>query len=87
MVELPVTEGGTYESARQMLADADRLNTPMGKVTLGLAARFDAAVDSGSGFAALAKQFQVSLDAAMQGANVVASPVDELRARRAAKHA
>ena len=86
VVELPVSDDGAYESARQMLAEADRLNTPMAKVTLGLAARFDAAVDSGSGFAALAKQFQASLDSAMQGAQVVASPMDELRARRAAKH-
>ena len=87
VVKMPVTDGGAYEATRQRLVDADRMDTPLGKIALGLATRFDAAIDSGSGFAALAKQLEATLDSATKGAQVVASPMDELRARRAAKHA
>lgn len=86
VVDFPITEGGAYEATRERLLEADRINTPLGKIALGLAQRFDAAVDSGSGFAALAKQLEATLESATRGADVVASPMDELRARRAAKH-
>jgi hypothetical protein len=60
---------------------------PLGQAALVLAARIDANQDSGGAIAAMAKQLASTLSAATAGANVVASPVDELRARRAAKRA
>ena len=61
VVDFPITEGGAYEATRERLLEADRINTLLGKIALGLAQRFDAAVDSGSGFAALAKQLRPPL--------------------------
>ncbi len=69
------------------LVEAGREDTTLGVTALALAGRIDSGQDSGSALAALAKQLESTLESATKGANVVASPMDELRARRAAKHA
>ena len=76
-----------HSATLDVLTEAGRVETPLGQAALVLAARIDANQDSGGAIAAMAKQLASTLSAATAGANVVASPVDELRARRAAKRA
>ena len=87
VVITPDTGTSVYTATRQKLAEADRESTPLGQAALVLAARIDANQDAGAAIAAMAKQLAATLGEATAGANVVASPVDELRARRAAKRA
>ena len=88
LVTFTAKPGGNVHSATlDVLTEAGRVETPLGQAALVLAARIDANQDSGGAIAAMAKQLASTLSAATAGANVVASPVDELRARRAAKRA
>ncbi len=75
------------EATLAQLTEAGREDTTLGKTALALATRIDSNLDPGSALAALAKQLESTLESATKGANAVASPMDELRARRAAKHA
>lgn len=87
-VIVPVdTSGRMADLTRAQLDDAGRLDTPRGGAAMTLAERIDSGQDAGSSLAALVKQYHATLDLALEGVSVVASPVDELRARRAAKHA
>jgi ubiquinone biosynthesis protein COQ9 len=83
----PRPGGEVFTAALEQLTEAGRESTTLGKMALALAARLDANQDSGGAMASMAKQLEATLESATKGANVVASPMDELRARRAAKHA
>ena len=86
-VIVPDSGGSVYTATRDELSAAGREATPLGQAALVLAARIDANQDAGAAIAAMTKQLGATLCEATAGANVVASPVDELRARRAAKRA
>lgn len=63
-----------------------RLDTPHGQIALSLARRLEGSLaDTGSSFAAIAKELRAALDAATAGGEVVGDHVDELRARREAR--
>lgn len=83
-------EGAVTAATRAVLVDADRLQTPLGAAALVLADRLDrSSRETGPGLASVAKQLQVTLEAATQGATVVKSPLekhrDQLAERRRAK--
>ena len=75
------------DATLEQLTEAGRVGTTLGRTALALAARIDANQDSGGALASLAKQLEATLESATKGAKSVASPMDELRARRADKHA
>ena len=83
----PQPRESVRDATLAQLTEAEREGTTLGVTALALAGRIDSGQDSGSALAALAKQLESTLESATKGANVVASPMDELRARRAAKHA
>ena len=88
LVPLPVAEPepeSVFDATRQVLRRADRIGTPAGQAALVLAMRLDSGEDSGSGMAALAKQLQAMIAEVTRDAKTTTSPLDELRARRAAK--
>lgn len=78
---------GIHELAtRAALEEAERLESPAGVNAIGLARRLDAANgESGSSYAALARQHLAAVDKALEGARVSADPIDELFARRQKK--
>lgn len=83
-----VTEPGTvYDATLAELTAAGRVTTTLGAKALALAARIDAGADTGSALAAMVKQHDVTMAEAVKGAQVTASPLDELRRRRDAKRA
>jgi hypothetical protein len=62
---------------------AERTGTALGQTALLLARRLDAAGrEPGMGMAALARQYEATLAAAVKGAARAVDPVDELRERR-----
>lgn len=75
------------EATRRKLAEVGREHSPMGMTALALAGKLDRGEDSGSGMAALARQLAATIQEATRDAKQQASPLDELRARRAAKKA
>ncbi len=84
---LPVLEGGkAVASVRAELEGAGRVDTYLGALALVLAERIDGST-AVMGFAALAKELRVTMDAALAGVTVAADPVDELRTRRDSKRA
>lgn len=72
-----------YDSTYRALADAGRLDHPLGAASLVLAKRLDSPYfkDTGSGLASLARQLDASLKIALAGA-AKKSGLDELRERR-----
>lgn len=88
----PVSEslGPVATATRAALADAERVDTPLGAAALALASRLDQpGTDTGSAVAALARQLELTLESATRGAGSASAPDqlrDELAARRA-KHA
>jgi len=82
---LPVVAGGSaLRSVSAELEAAGRTETYLGALALVLATRIDGST-AVMGFAALAKELRVTMDAALAGVTVAADPVDELRSRRDAK--
>lgn len=79
------TTGGVHAATLEELTAAAREGTALGRAALALAARIDAGEDTGSALAAAVKQLQVTLAEAVKGAQIAATPMDELRARRDAK--
>ena len=75
---------GLVESYREALAEADRLNTPLGQHVLTLAQKMTGAFETGSGIAALSKQLDAVFDKAMAGIKR-GDAVDEFSARLKAK--
>lgn len=81
--DVPDGPGGVELAAVAQLEDAGRLGTVLGQAALVLARRLDArTMDTGSAVAAVARQLEVTLEAAVAGAHMAADPVDELRRRR-----
>ncbi|WP_369222449.1 hypothetical protein AB5J52_14025 [Streptomyces sp. R39] len=81
-------EPGALEIAAQTeLESFGRGGTLAGGLVLALARRLDQAgpADTGSGFAALAKELRTSLTAALAGAEQEDDPVDQLRRQREQK--
>ncbi|MEU2339925.1 hypothetical protein ABZ608_41440 [Streptomyces sp. NPDC013172] len=81
-------EPGPLEaSARAELESFGRADTLAGGVVLALARRIDEAgpTDTGSGFAALAKELRSSMAVALAGAEQEADPIDQVRRQREQK--
>lgn len=70
----------TTEATRAALESADRLGTPLGAASLKLAREIDQ--QAGAPLAALVKQLQSTLEAALAGVKVADDPLDELAAHR-----
>jgi len=84
-IAMPVVAGGSaLRSVSAELEAAGRTGTYLGALALVLATRIDGST-AVMGFAALAKELRVTMDAALAGVTVAADPVDELRSRRDAK--
>lgn len=65
------------------LEEAGRLDTIRGQAALVLARRLDSrTMDTGSAVAAVVRQLDATVEAAVAGAHMAADPVDELRRRR-----
>lgn len=79
---LEVQAGGLYEATLRELSDSGIPHTAEALAVLALARRIDAGEDTGSGLAAMVKQWHASKAQAMQGVAVPNDPVDELRSRR-----
>jgi hypothetical protein len=69
-------------AARTELERAGRLDTYLGAVALVLAERIDQSVGASPGLASLVRQLRATMGAALAGAEPVADPLDQLRARR-----
>jgi len=78
---------GVLVATRAELDAAGRSTTSLGAAALALAARIDSNLDTGSALAALVKQHSATVAEAVKGAQVSASPLDELRRRRDLKRA
>lgn len=81
-------EMGPLESAAHAELDSfGRAETLAGGVVLALARRIDGAgpLDTGSGFAALAKELRAAMAVAVAGAEQEADPADEFRRQREQK--
>lgn len=84
----PVAEGPTVATTRAYLADAGALDSVAGASAMALALRLDNPErETGSSLAALVRQFELTLGAAVRGtgATEVDRLRDELAARRAAR--
>lgn len=79
--------GPLEASARTELESFGRAETLAGGVVLALARRIDEAgpTDTGSGFAALAKELRAAMAAALAGAEQEADPIDQVRKQREQK--
>lgn len=65
------------------LEEAGRRETGLGTAAVLLARRLDArTMDTGSAVAAVVRQLQTTMEAAVAGAHMAADPVDEVRRRR-----
>lgn len=79
-------DDGSIETAtRAALAEAGRVDHPLGRTALLLATRLDARADTGAGLAAVTKQLAATLAEAVKGAQARETALDELRSRRNAK--
>lgn len=83
--------GRVTEATRLELEEAGRAETALGNGALALAARIDAAQDTGAGLASLTREWRATLGEAVKGVGAAASPLDkardELAKRRAARGA
>jgi hypothetical protein len=74
-------EGEVSALFRRDLEAASRLETPRGALAMAAARRIDGST-SLMGYSTLLKQARELFDAAIEGAQAVNDPVDELQARR-----
>ena len=80
--------GPLEQAARDELVACDRADSFAGRLALGLARRMDASrQDSGSSFSSLSKELRAAMAEATKDAPQAADAVDELKARRLARHA
>jgi hypothetical protein len=82
----PAADVSTVAAVRAELVRASRVDTYLGRAALALADRIDSA-SAVMGFAALVKQLQSTMDAALEGVPAAADPLDEVRAARDRKMA
>jgi len=78
----PAPSGGLPETLARVLTAADRLDTVLGQQAVAIAGHMASSMQTGSSIAALSKELRSVLAEALEGALVVADPVDELRRRR-----
>lgn len=72
-----------HDATWKVLADANLVDTPLGRIALRLADRLDTStLDTGSAMAAVAKQLESTLEKATASAPAQADPLDELRRLR-----
>ena len=64
------------------LEAAGRLDTSLGQQALTVALKVCSPFETGSGVASASKELRAIMAAALDGANIAADPLDELRARR-----
>lgn len=74
-------EGPTLVAVRAQLVAAGRSGTYLGAAAIKLAERIDSST-AVMGFAALVKQLEATMGAALAGVKVADDPVDEVRALR-----
>lgn len=75
--------GGVWRLTHDALEAVGRLNTVPGAIALALAQKLDdPGLDTGSSVAALARQLQLSMDRALDGADVEQSPLERRRLQR-----
>ncbi|MGW4876549.1 hypothetical protein ACWEPI_08335 [Streptomyces sp. NPDC004262] len=79
--------GPLEQQAQAELESFGRAETLAGGVVLALARRIDQAgpADTGSGFAALAKELRAAMAVALAGAEQEADPIDQVRKQREQK--
>ena len=70
---------GLVAVATRELEEAGRLETTLGQAALALAVRIAAGNDTGSAVASLTRELRATLDAALAGARVAASPLEQMR--------
>lgn len=68
-------------TARQ-LREAERFDTVLGQQALALARRIESPMETGASVASMSKEFRAVMVEALDGVNVAADPLDELRLRR-----
>ena len=78
---------GLEAAATRELEAADRLDTVFGQAALVLARRIASPMETGSSIASMTKQLRETMADALKGAQQVADPLDEIRARRDSKRA
>ena len=80
--------GAVYAATLGALIAVDQQSSPLGTISLAMASRMDAStMDTGSSFAALARELRASLAAALDDAVVVDDPLDQVKQRRDAQRA
>jgi hypothetical protein len=79
----PRPAGGVFAATLAELTAAGRVATPAAQIAIALAVRIDhGAEDTGSSLAALSREHRAALGQALDGAQQLADPVDELQAQR-----
>lgn len=82
----PAAGGGVWRLTHDALDEVGRLNTVPGAIALALAQKLDdPGLDTGSSVAALARQLQLSMDRALDGAMVAKTPLENRRDQRDAR--
>lgn len=84
-VEVGSMAGAVESTTRQVLAEVERVDTPLGQSALAMARRVDTGGDTGAGLAALIKQLEATLRSATSGSREDASPLDRARDELAAR--
>ena len=72
-------DGGLVRAVTGELVEAGRLETALGQATLAVARRIDENRDTGSAMASLSRELRVTLEQAVAGARVPASPLEQMR--------
>ena len=75
------------DAAARELEAAGRLDTVFGQAALVLARRIESPMETGASIASMTKQLRETMADALKGAQQVADPLDEIRARRDSKRA
>ena len=75
----PPGDGGLVRAVVGELEEAGRLETALGQATLAVARRIDENRDTGSAMASLSRELRVTLEQAVAGARVAASPLEQMR--------
>lgn len=82
----PAAGGGVWRLTHDALVAAERLETVPGAIALALAMKLDdPGLDTGSSVSALARQLQLSLDRALDGANRQETPLEKRRRQHEAR--
>lgn len=81
---MEASSGSPYAAVLRVLKETGQVDSPDGQIALELARRLTfAGSDTGSSVAAVARELRTALRDAIQEAQLVGDPLDELRERRA----